>query len=168
MNLFQNKKQNFFNLYNNTINKSNELYKNKVSIKLLPNYIFESNIHKKNSQEIIDNKNDVSIFYKQNKNISFYDDIIYDCSCIYMTFSNSKLEPVYPYISNNLFFLFEYYYNYLVNMIKNVKLNKIKYKSILPKGKYLSCSNKNIETNKNIVYNNKGKMIKKCKAEYRK
>ncbi|EUT83523.1 hypothetical protein PFAG_03398 [Plasmodium falciparum Santa Lucia] len=163
MNLFQNKKQNFFNLYNNTINKSNELYKNKVSIKLLPNYIFESNIHKKNSQEIIDNKNDVSIFYKQNKNISFYDDIIYDCSCIYMTFSNSKLEPVYPYISNNLFFLFEYYYNYLVNMIKNVKLNKIKYKSILPKGKYLSCSNKNIETNKNIVYNNKGKMIKNVK-----
>ncbi|EUD67142.1 hypothetical protein C922_02292 [Plasmodium inui San Antonio 1] len=42
---------------------------------------------------------------------------LFDCSCVYMTYLNSKIEPVFPYTDKNIFFLFQYYHNYIKGVV---------------------------------------------------
>ncbi|CAG9476990.1 unnamed protein product [Plasmodium vivax] len=49
---------------------------------------------------------------------------LFDCSCVYMTYGNSSIEPVFPYTCKNIFFLFQYYHNYLNGVVSYFRGDK--------------------------------------------
>ncbi|KJP90188.1 hypothetical protein AK88_00036 [Plasmodium fragile] len=53
------------------------------------------------------------------RNVTPPSNSLFDCSCVYMTHVNSNIEPVFPYTCKNIFFLFQYYYNYLNGVVSS-------------------------------------------------
>ncbi|ANQ08308.1 Uncharacterized protein PCOAH_00026310 [Plasmodium coatneyi] len=58
-------------------------------------------------------------------NVSPPSNSLFDCSCVYMTHVNSNIEPVFPYTCKNIFFLFQYYHNYLNGVIRYFREDKV-------------------------------------------
>ncbi|GAW81062.1 hypothetical protein, conserved [Plasmodium gonderi] len=81
----------------------------------------------------------------QQKIFTLSDRSLLDCSCVYMTFGNSKIEPIFPYTCDNIFFLFEYYHKYINEMVTYFRYHKMRSKLLL------SCvPNEDIEWKKKV------------------
>ncbi|SBS85664.1 conserved Plasmodium protein, unknown function [Plasmodium malariae] len=95
------------------------------------------------------------LMYKQRAKNTFPDGTTQsDLSNMFMTFENSKIEPVFPYISRNLFFLFEYYNNYLNNVISLFTANS-------KKGEFLFLNKNKKQLADSVAHNKNIKMYYK-------
>ncbi|SBT77170.1 conserved Plasmodium protein, unknown function [Plasmodium ovale] len=58
----------------------------------------------------------------------------FDPTSVYMTFENSKIEPFFPYICGDIFFLFHYYHNYLNSLVNHIKEERERKRLLLLRG----------------------------------
>ncbi|SBS91402.1 conserved Plasmodium protein, unknown function [Plasmodium ovale curtisi] len=58
----------------------------------------------------------------------------FDPTSLYMTFENSKIEPFFPYICGDIFFLFHYYHNYLNSLVNHIKEERERKRFLLLRG----------------------------------
>ncbi|CRG96343.1 conserved Plasmodium protein, unknown function [Plasmodium gallinaceum] len=133
------KKEHVSSFLENNIREKNELEVEK-EIKRNKVKIDKNNIYYNEKNESMNNN---LLSDTQYKKVVFLDSLLYNAPYVYMTFANSKIEPIFPYICENIFFLFEYYYNYLNNSIKHLKENSLKNKLVVP--------NKNENKDINII-----------------
>ncbi|ETB57662.1 hypothetical protein, variant [Plasmodium yoelii 17X] len=133
---------------------------------------FLSNFHSDTSKEkntVSDaNKKSVSnynTFFLKNNNTTklFNDNNLIDPSNIYITFTNSKIEPFFPYMCDNIFFLFYYYNNYLNMFIKTALENDKKKKMLMAHQHIQNVRERNRQHNESKKENEKEKEKEKEK-----
>ncbi|VTZ68881.1 conserved Plasmodium protein, unknown function [Plasmodium chabaudi chabaudi] len=115
---------------------------------------FQSDTGKeKNTVSDADNKSlsnyNTFVFRNDNKTKLYNDNSLIDPSNIYITFTNSKIEPFFPYMCDNIFFLFYYYNNYLKMFIKTMLENDKKKKLLMAHQHIQNIREKNKQNNGN-------------------
>ncbi|CAD2091838.1 conserved Plasmodium protein, unknown function [Plasmodium vinckei brucechwatti] len=120
---------------------------------------FQSDTNKeKNTVSDADNKSlsNYNTFFFRNNNTTKLcnDNSLIDPSNIYITFTNSKIEPFFPYMCDNIFFLFYYYNNYLKMIIKTMLENDKRKKLIMVHQHIQNIREQNRQNNGNEKENN--------------
>ncbi|SCN60563.1 conserved Plasmodium protein, unknown function [Plasmodium chabaudi adami] len=150
---FSNNTHNFIKEDEKAKNESKEIFQcTENQATFLSN--FQSDTGKeKNTVSDADNKSlsnyNTFVFRNNNTTKLYNDNSLIDPSNIYITFTNSKIEPFFPYMCDNIFFLFYYYNNYLKMFIKTMLENDKKKKLLMAHQHIQNIREKNKQNNGN-------------------
>ncbi|SCM21242.1 conserved Plasmodium protein, unknown function [Plasmodium chabaudi adami] len=150
---FSNNTHNFIKEDEKAKNESKEIFQcTENQATFLSN--FQSDTGKeKNTVSDADNKSlsnyNTFVFRNNNTTKLYNDNSLIDPSNIYITFTNSKIEPFFPYMCDNIFFLFYYYNNYLKVFIKTMLENDKKKKLLMAHQHIQNIREKNKQNNGN-------------------